>query len=124
MTAQFLTDADLRHKRTTYQWVTLAPLVFQSEALGRIITIPAGFETDLASIPKFLQSITPNDSKRILEAAIVHDWLYVHGDVARHLADAVLLEGMRVLGSSWLQRNGAWLAVRLFGHAHWAKWRG
>jgi hypothetical protein len=52
----------------------LQPIVYETE-FG-VITIPAGFVTDFASIPRFLWSIYP-PTGRYQEAAVVHDWLYV-----------------------------------------------
>ena len=34
------------------KWTLLAPLKYRSELLERVITVPKGFITDLASVPR------------------------------------------------------------------------
>lgn len=80
----------------------------------RVITVPKGFLTDLASIPRFLWSVFPPDGE-YAKAAVVHDYLYRYPSTSRQFADAVFDEAMGVLGVKPWKR---WLithAVRLFG---------
>ena len=95
------------------RWRLLEPLVFHSEILGPL-TVPGGFETDYASVPRLpLTFAIAGDTGH--EAGIVHDWLYSLIAVRRALADAVFYEALRALGvpgwRCWLM----WLAVRLGG---------
>src|SRR5690349_14174251 len=84
-------------------------LIYQSDKLGPI-TVPAGFQTDLASIPRGLWNILPPIGGYD-KAAVVHDYLYakapvlvVDGDfmlprqISRGDADSALKEAMEVLG--------------------------
>jgi hypothetical protein len=60
-------------------------------------TVPAGFETDFASVPKTpVAFLLTADSAH--EASAVHDWLYSEHAVLRDVADAVLRESSLVSG--------------------------
>ena len=95
-------------------------LRYYSAGLDRVVHVPLGFETDLASVPRlpvvfFFGDIGPY-------AAVVHDFLYSQqSDVAvsRRAADDVLLEALEVTGVAWWRRWPMWLAVRLFGRRCW-----
>ena len=82
------------------------------------ITVPVGFETDFASVPRPFWAILPKWGK-YGNAAVIHDWLYWEQGRPRPAADAVLLEGMVVLGVSAVVRQTIYTAVRLFGWLAW-----
>lgn len=82
---------------------------------GILITIPAGFITDFASVPRFLWAILPHDGPWA-PAAVVHDFLYSHHSAcSRFLADAVFRDGMATLKVPLWRRWLMWLAVRAWG---------
>lgn len=91
-----------------------------------LITIPAGFITDFASIPRALWAVLPPTGD-YGKAAVVHDWLYRHGGLipgcphvfSRSEADAILRNASGVLGVGALTRGVMWLGVRLGGHWSW-----
>lgn len=89
-----------------------------------VIRVPAGFVTDLASIPRLLWPLLPPQG-RYAKAAILHDWLYTQGragdEAARARADAIFLEAMRVLECPRWQRGVIYAAVRLFGSARYGR---
>jgi hypothetical protein len=92
--------------------------------LGALIEVPAGFVTDLASVPRILWPLLPPFG-RYTGAAVVHDWLYSehrlgHGHFARCNADSILLEAMIDLNVGRVTRNLVWIGVRLGG---WWAWR-
>jgi hypothetical protein len=94
-------------------WRLTAPLVYESDLAGTI-TVPAGFVTDFASVPRvpvafWLTGDTAHD------AAVVHDYLYSTGELPREKADAVLLEAMAVTGIPAWRRYPMYWAVRAFG---------
>jgi hypothetical protein len=60
-------DADTNMKRL------LEDVIYQDKH-GTIFTIPAGYETDYASIPRALSWVYPKDGS-YRKAAIVHDYL-------------------------------------------------
>lgn len=87
-------------------------------ALGRVINVPAGFETDFASVPRVLWTIVPPWGE-YFKATIVHDYLYVIGTVPRAEADAIFLELMERAGVSRLRRTVMYLGVRAGGWVGW-----
>ena len=122
-----------------------APLIYQSDTLGTI-EVPAGFETDYASVPRlpFVYLLFGGVGD---EEAVLHDYLYtpphrIHNgcgrEVTRHEADR-MFRGARYAASycplvtyesvnPWnIVKNmwayiGAWctwLGVRCFGWRHW-----
>lgn len=98
-----------------------APLVYVSDLLGTLV-VPAGFGTDLASIPQVLWSVLPKVGKWDL-AAVVHDYLYQTGGCTRTQADAVLREAMIVSGVAGRRRFEIYWGVRLGGWVAWNKYR-
>lgn len=102
------------------QWITTDVIRYESDIAKRVIDIPAGFETDLASIPRSFMGLIPVNGKH-RNAAIVHDYLYVKkpGWCSRSIADAVFLEAMEVLGESRWRRNAMYAAVRVGGWLYW-----
>lgn len=100
-------------------WVLDSSLVYETSA-GEYITIPAGFITDLASIPRIFHSLIPVNGKH-RQAAVVHDYLYVIQDRPREQVDAIFLEAMEVAGVRFTQRWAMYLAVRAGGGFPWAR---
>ena len=82
------------------------------------ITIPVGFHTDLASIPRLFQSIVPKIGHHI-RPAIVHDFAYRgHTELTRREADAMFLDGMKATKVNFVRRNLMWAAVRVGGRGN------
>lgn len=100
-------------------WELLEEFAFYSDGLGRVITVPAGFVTDLASIPRLVQNILPNDHPTIEMPSVIHDHLYTTKTTTREQADGVLREGMELQGASGFVRNAVYRILRMFGGAHW-----
>lgn len=94
--------------------------VFIPAGVGHIrITVPEGFETDLASVPRVLWPLMAASGPH-QRAAIVHDFLYQSvTDVSRFLADALFRDLMSALGVPLWRRVSAYYAVRAFGWRHW-----
>lgn len=78
------------------------------------ITIPAGFVTDLATIPRILWSILPPHDY-YAKAAILHDYLYENAIGTKKEADLVFYEALGVLGMPKWQRKLFYWGVRCFG---------
>lgn len=101
------------------KWIVTVDLVYQSDAAARTITVPAGFQTDLASVPRLpFVYLLCGDCAR--EAAVVHDYLYTTRPVCRATADAVLREASQVTGVPAWRRWLMWVGVRIGGARHWA----
>jgi Protein of unknown function (DUF1353) len=86
---------------------------------GTLIEVPARFETDFASVPRFFTNILPRWST-YGPAAVIHDWLYWSKTTDRKRADDILLEAMRELQVSDWKRWVIYHGVRWGG---WYAWR-
>ncbi len=113
------TLVDRRADDGTGLWRLNTSFVYQSDLAG-ILVVPAGFCTDFASVPRipvaywFAGGLAD-------EPAVVHDYLYSTGKLARDKADAVFLEAMTVIQVPVYKRVPMYLAVRAFGEPHFAK---
>ena len=103
-------------------WILKEP--FYMNKSGVIISIPEGYETDLASIPRvFWRVIAPFELS--IAAPLVHDYLYGNGGVAqnqvlnREETDKLFLDIMEAEGVSWWRRKIAYRAVRMFAGFAW-----
>ena len=85
------------------------------------MTVPAGFKTDLASIPRLLRGIIPQVGRHI-QPAIAHDYCYrvAKSGRSRVQADRMFLDGMKETGVRFTRRWVMYLGVRMFG---WLSWR-
>lgn len=113
MQPSFHTPLVLSPSDSGQEW-TLDSAFSYDSSVGTL-TVPAGFVTDFASVPRLFWNILPPFG-RYGKAAIVHDYLYrTPGYVSRPVADALFLEAMKVLGVGRLIRYTMYLAVRAFG---------
>lgn len=120
----FTGSLDVRHLDADWRiWELIEPLVYEVGYLGsgRTIIVPVGFQTDGASVPRFLWwCLSPTGPW--LRAAALHDFLCrsiaagaPHPEApTRRAADAVFLEAMAVLGVPRLVRTLMWAAVRAY----------
>ena len=74
-------------------WIVRQPLRYRIGVSSQEIVVPAGFVTDLASIPQVLQSIIRANGNYILPA-VVHDYLYWNQSCTRKQADQIFLLAM------------------------------
>lgn len=89
-----------------------------------IFTVPEGFVTDFASVPQVLQLLIKTDAPYIREASVLHDYLYDKQcayDITQNAADALLIEGMNVLGANAFQCTAVWQALAMFGKRHFRR---
>jgi hypothetical protein len=117
-------------------WALQRALVYDAgpRRAGRI-TVPAGFVTDLASIPRPVWSFYPPDGPWV-KGAVVHDFLYytqgsgewygrkgVERDrpYSRAESDQIFWEAMTDRGIGLWARIVIWSAVRLGGWIGWAR---
>lgn len=73
-----------------------------SKETGIRITVPKGFVTDFASIPRVFQSIFQKDDTRWAKAVILHDYLYETRIFSRAIADLILFEAMKIKTPLWI----------------------
>lgn len=117
--AHFMTMLnDKRTRAGTKDRTLVEPLVYFSALLGMVITVPAGFVTDYASVPRAPLTYWLFGGVGD-EAAVVHDFLYEKGIVPRELADEVYGEALEACGVPAWRRGPMVLAVRLFGAARY-----
>jgi hypothetical protein len=98
-----------------HEWEVREAFAYRT-ASGKVVLVPAGFQTDFASIPRFFWRILP-PAGTYGKAAVIHDYLYRTSDApfTRAEADGVFLEAMTDLGVGAVTRRTMWAAVRLFG---------
>lgn len=113
----FRTDPVLRVGDQPDEWILERPLIYVSQD-GSVFIVPAGFITDLASIPRLLYAAIPVNGRH-RAAAILHDWLYETQRTTRAEADALFLESMASSGVRWSQRMAMWAGVRIGGWVPW-----
>ena len=123
-----LTHPDIDARRLVNGWdesgerlVLVKALTYETQKLS--VTVPVGFVTDMASVPRLLWWLFPPFG-RYLTAAVVHDYLYQHGSTlgyTRAQADwlflQIMVEDGVALWRAWLMYR----AVRCFG---WRAWQG
>lgn len=98
-------------------WRLLEPFDFASEAIERLIHVPAGFVTDFASTPRIIWPILPPTGS-YGKAAVLHDWCYRTPGQTKHRLDAdrVLLEAMIALNVPKWARWTVFAGVRIGGY--------
>lgn len=115
----FLTALTLRHLEGQRRWQLTNPLSYETWT-SSILTVPKGFITDGASIPRIFWALFP-PTGIYLEAAVLHDHFYSghYKWMLRLAADKLFLEAMEDLGVSWWKRKIIWAAVRVGGSFSW-----
>ncbi len=95
-------------------WIVLEPLIFESNAAQACSTVPIGFITDFASVPRLpFAFLFAGDTAH--EAAVIHDYLYQFALTDKKTADAVFLEAMEETEVPWWRRRLMHAAVESFG---------
>lgn len=87
-----------------------------------LLVVPAGFESDGASVPRFLWSIvSPVIDHRTIRAALAHDYIYREHPVgwSRKLADELFYRLCREDGLSMIKSTLAYHGIRIFGGNAW-----
>jgi hypothetical protein len=85
------------------------------------ITVPAGFVTELSSVPKDLRW-TNGRADWATAAAVLHDYLYWVQACTQEEADAVMLRAMSALGASRATTAAALQAMTRAGPAAFSKY--
>lgn len=105
----FLTEVAVRGTGPGY-WMLLEPLVYEGNT--DLFTVPVGFHTDFASVPRLLRSIVSETGVHT-RAAVLHDFL---GREQRHItqrdADGIFRRVLREAGIGFTLRWLMWAAVR------------
>jgi len=120
--SSFTKPLDLRTLPSGKKWKVIHGFEYHigSKDSKKIIEIPDGLITDLASVPRLFWSIFPPFGK-YSQAAVLHDFLYREQFYTRKESDKIFLEAMKVLGVSSIKRKTMYRAVRWFGWKAWNK---
>lgn len=107
-------------KNGEWEWILNEPYTYVHK--GTRITVPTGFEFDLASVPRvFWFLIAPFELSIV--AALVHDFLYrttgMYGTFDRHESDKVFREIMTLERVKPWRIRAAYRAVRMFAKGSW-----
>ncbi len=86
---------------------------------GQVLTVPAGFVTDYASIPQPLHSVM-RQYGRHNRAAVIHDWLYWSQVCTRDQADNLMMIAMKELRVKKSRRKLIYRGVHHGGKGAWA----
>jgi hypothetical protein len=100
-----------------YQYTTEDDLLISVD--NEVIDVPKGFSTDLATIPRPLWSIVSPSRSELIEASILHDYLYsCPGSSSRLEIDEIYYNLLIEEGLSKYIATKFFIAVRLFGSSH------
>ncbi len=117
LTGLFASRTPAQSREHLNGWRVESPLVFFSETQGEI-TVPVGFLTDFASVPR-LPFAYLFFGDRAHAAAVVHDWLcridYPMCRITWAAAAVVFLEAMKAEGVPFYQRWPMYSAVHFAG---------
>ncbi len=106
------------------EWILAGQMVYKLDD-GRLIVLPKGFISDLATIPWLITFlIRRNGANRL--AAILHDWLYSNLDeypYTRAQADSLFRQAMAWTSVPAWERWLIWLGVRVGGWAFFYNWK-
>lgn len=120
--SKFITELDARLKDDDKIWVIDLPLIYVSDILGKI-TVPMGFETDFASVPR-LPFIYTFFGDRAHRESVIHDYLYRTDSIPAATYDQandVFLEAMECRGKRWLVRKCMYWGVCVGGFTSYHK---
>lgn len=99
-------------------WKVIGEFSIHIDRTNEAITIPDGFNTNLASIPRLLYTIFPRSSDYDLAAA-VHDYLYETGKYPRKVCDKIFKDFLILSNVSDKVASRMYRAVRVFGKNHY-----
>ena len=91
---------------------------------GRYIYVPAWFQCDGVSVPRFLWiSVSPRIHPPTLRAGICHDYIYRNQpeNWTRADADKMFYDFCREDGFGWYRAQKAYIGLCAFGWAAWNK---
>ena len=112
MKARFLTELEVSLVNNDSIWVLDSPLLYHSMIAG-FIQVPAGFQTDFASVPRVPIAFELYGDKAHREG-VVHDYLFRRDSlpkVAYMTANKIFLEAMECRGKPRYVRWPMYLAV-------------
>lgn len=113
-----LPNPGVRPSGNNRAFILLEPMIYVIGDTKSFITIPAGFVTDYASIPRPLWGLySPHD--QYSRAAIVHDYLYWSQLCTRDQADNLFMIAMKESDVPVVTREIVYLGVHERGQSSW-----
>lgn len=89
---------------------------------GNNRTIPQGFTTDWATIPRIFWTFYSPSKAETIPAAVIHDFLYFCPQtMTRREADSIFYDALVFQGFPKRTAFNYWIAVRVFGSPHFNK---
>lgn len=92
---------------------------FYMDGEAATLTINPPFATDLASIPKIVPKWIAQKVAAHIEAAVVHDYLYVTAMWSKEIADEIFLAAMKAANVPSWRRAVMYRMVRWFGRGEY-----
>ncbi|WP_085940261.1 DUF1353 domain-containing protein [Acidovorax radicis] len=86
---------------------------------GVFVTVPAGFVTDLASVPPALWSFGLSPADKYTRAAIIHDYLYWTQSCSKEQSDRLLAIAMKESDVGWVKSGAVFSGVVVGGQESW-----
>lgn len=96
----------------TGEWSVFQDMPYEA-SFGTVYTVPRGFATDLASIPRFIWPIFPPFGK-YTSAAVLHDYFCESDWISRADGDRLFLEAMAASNVPRWKRYLIYWAVRAY----------
>ena len=121
--AKFLTELDAKLIDDDGIWELDAPLVYESDLLYCTVTVPKGFQTDFASVPR-IPVVYMFFGDKAHRESVLHDYLYridSSPTVSYNKANGVFYEAMKLRGKSIFVRYPMWWGVCGFGFSSYHK---
>lgn len=84
---------------------------------GLTVTVPKGFVTDLASVPRWLWWLFAPHDPQYAAAAVLHDYLRSWADFDPVTAHAIFLDALLILGVARWKAVAMFAAVLIFNSA-------
>lgn len=122
------TPLDARYQPDTDTWRLLAPVTYRGDA--GIYTVPEGYVTDFATVPRLLWIFMP-PSGRWNQAAVIHDWLISEALTGKASEERCIVDptGDHAIGPPTAvevdaEFRGALKALRIWLPQRWLMWAG
>ena len=103
------------------EWVVESELAYLHE--GERISVPKGFITDLASIPKIFRNVL-NVNGKSRKPAVLHDYLYCSKIFERSVADYIFYKALVSEVMNAIIARTYWAGVRAGGWMYYNKNKG
>jgi hypothetical protein len=100
-------------------WKVMEPFTYQSDILGKTVTVEPGFITDYASVPRIpvLYWMLGDTAHK---SAVLHDWLYHHHEVCdEQISNDIFKEACSAEGIAKWRLLLLWIGVTIGGESSW-----